>query len=96
MHIVIWGEGITPIFAAQWLRKLSSTVDITILSRRGKLGYSINLLPLYAVGKLSENELIPFPLKYIENVLRVNVVLNGYKLNLREKIIHLNDEKNRI
>jgi len=28
MHIVIWGEGITPIFAAQWLRKLSSTVDI--------------------------------------------------------------------
>jgi len=93
MHIVIWGEGLSPVFVAQWLRKLSSTVDITILSWKDRLGYSINLLPLYAVKKLSFKELIPIPLKYVESVIRANVILEGYELDLSKRVVLLDHEK---
>jgi len=93
VHIVVLGEGLSPVFVARWLRRLSSTVDITILSQRGKLGYSINLLPLYAVGGLVAREITPISLDYVKNVLRTNVIFENYKINLKEKIVLLNNEK---
>lgn|GEM_PF-6872988 len=92
MHVVVLGEGLAPVLAAMWLRKLSSTVDITLLSGEGALGHSAPLVPLYALGVLRREELYPVPQSYVSDVVRAKVVTSGYELNLRERVVRIEGE----
>ena len=79
--------------AAMWLRKLSSTVDITILSERGALGHSAPLVPLYALGVIEERRLYPIPHSYVSDVVRARVVTSGYELDIGGRVIRVEGEE---
>lgn len=81
-HVVIIGNGPAANEAAAELRRQTSQVRITMISKETDPYYKPHLLPDLIAGKLSEEDLYVNPLEFYKE--------NNVKLRLGQKVVHVN------
>jgi NAD(P)H-nitrite reductase large subunit len=81
-HAVIIGNGPAANEAATTLRKQSSDIRITMISKEPIGYYKPHLLPDFVAGKISAPDLHVTPLDFYKN--------NNIKLRLGQKVVHVN------
>ena len=75
MHVAIIGNGIAGVSAARWLRKLSDTVQITLISAETEFHFSRTALMYAYMGHMRWEDLMPYePFFWEKN--RIDLVRN--------------------